>query len=99
MTLYSGNKSNTAAKCLVAHQQKAKLVSKKPAKTVYVDLTAHKEEEEQDSEVSQEWIKIGTIKVSNADKDILQILHDGHGHWLMVNNNRSEEWWGSPCIR
>ena len=133
VTLWQGTNQNAAVKFLVTRQQKTKLTSKKPAKTVYVDLTAQKEEEEQDSEDSQEWIKIGTIKLSNADKDILlhptawlndniihaaqlllkkqapvvgglqepgkgqvcafdiergefiQIIHDGHGHWLMIS--------------
>ena len=122
---------NTAAKRLVSHQRKTKSDTKKPAKTVYVDLTAQKEEK--DSELPQAWIKIGAAQLSQADKDILlhprawlndniihaaqvllkskvpvigglqepgkghicsfdiergefvQILHDGHRHWLMVS--------------
>ena len=122
---------NTAARNLVVHQRKAKSGTKKPAKTVYVDLMAQREGK--DTELPQPWMKIGIVQLSQADKDILlhprawlndkiihaaqvllksqvplvgglqepckgqvcsfdiergefvQILHDGHGHWLMVS--------------
>ena len=70
----------------MSQQRKAKFVSKKPAKTVYVDSTAQKEEE--DSELSQTWIKIGAIELSKADKDILlhsrAWLNDGIIHATQV---------------
>ena len=113
------------------HQRKAKSDTKNPAKMVCVDLTAQREGK--DTELPQPWMKIGTVQLSQADKDILlhprawlndniihaaqvllksqapmvgglqepgkghvcsfdiergefvQILHDGHGHWLMVS--------------
>ena len=62
------------------HQRKAKFGTKKPAKMVYVDLTA--EREGKDTELPQPWMKIGTVQLSQADKDIL--LHLA-GAWLNDN--------------